>query len=250
MQMIYWGGEGLQAILIVEDNELIQREIELSISNIDRGIKIMTAKEGKEALQIVENMAIDVFIIDIGLPDMNGITLAKEIRKKYRYNPIIIESSMGNSVYQNKVHDQIQNIAFLKKPYSSKKMILKISNALDMAESLNVKSLKIKQNSYMRVININEILYIEKVKGTKKIVVTLYSPNKRCLVEESASCSLSSLLANLENKNELIQCHKGYIINPKMIEKLNYVNDTVLLKYTDKEIPIGKTFRSALALLV
>lgn len=238
-------------ILIVEDDTVIREQIESSLNSIDRNIKILKSKEGKKALEIASVVKIDIFIFDIGLPDWDGIQLAKEIRKIYPHQPIIIESSQSDAQFQIDVHDQIENLAFLKKPYSIEKLITKIKVALDIVESLGTKQIKIKQNGFSRLIEINDILYIEKVKGKKKIEIVLYNHHQRTITrEEFMGITLSSLLESLKNKRELFRCHKGYIINPKMIEKLNYANNTISLKYTDEEIPIGKTYKSTIDLLL
>jgi|AKZA01.1.fsa_nt_gi LytTr DNA-binding domain. len=54
----------------------------------------------------------------------------------------------------------------------------------------------------------------------------------------------------LEDENSLLRCHKGYIINPKMIEKLYYANNTISLKYAEEVIPIGKIFKNDIDLLL
>lgn len=239
------------AILIIEDDTTISNQIENAINSMEREVRILKSKEGKKALQISKLMEIDIFILDIGLPDCDGITLAKEIRKEYPYQPIIVESSQNDTVYKSNIHDQIENLAFLDKPYSNERLIAKVDHALDIAENLGVKQLKIKQNGFYRVIEIRDILYVEKIKGKKRIKIMLHNRDKNCLAEEEfVGLSLNALLDMLKDQKDLFRCHKGFIINPKMIEKLNYVDNSISLKYTDEEIPIGKTFKKTIDLLL
>lgn len=241
----------MAVILIIEDDIRISDQIETAIQGIDRNIKILKSAEGKRALQIAETMDIDIFIIDIRLPDWNGIELAKEIRKSYAYQPIIIESSESNPTLQMIVHDQIENLAFLSKPFEDAKMIVKVQRALDIARNIGTNQLKIKQNGFVRIIEIDDILYIEKVKFQKKIEMHLYNQKSQRLTKEIfAGLSLSSLLEMLKNDRDLFRCHKGYIINPKMIKKLNYADNSISLHYTEDRIPIGKTYKKAMDLLL
>ena len=241
----------LAIILIIEDDTLISSQIESAINTINRATKILKTNNGKQALEIANTMDIDLFIIDIGLPDCNGIELAKIIRKTYPRQPIIVESSQDDMAYRAQIHDQIENLAFLSKPFNNEKMIVKVKHALDIIENMSVKQLKIKQTGYSRLISIDEILYIEKVKGKKKIEMTLYNQDSKQLTkEEFVSITLNSLLDMLEDTRDLIRCHKGFIINPKMINKLNYAENTISLNHTDTEIPIGKTYKKKIGLIL
>jgi len=242
----------LAAILIIEDDTIISNHIENCINSIGRDdIRILKAKEGLKALEIARMMEVSVFVVDIGLPDCDGIELAKTIRKTYVHQPIIIQSSKDDPLFRLQVHDQIENLAFLCKPYSDEKLIAKISHALSMAENLGTNQLRINQNGFTEIIEICNIIYIEKVKGKKMIDIVLYNHDKQCLTKDSfIGLSLSALLDIPDNKRDLLRCHKGFIVNPKMIERLNYVNNTISMKYTQEEIPIGKTFKGNLDLLL
>jgi len=59
-------------ILIIEDNLDIQIEIESSIKTIRKQTKILKTRNGEEALKVAGLMEIDVFMIDLGLPDWDG----------------------------------------------------------------------------------------------------------------------------------------------------------------------------------
>lgn len=226
---------------------MISDQIEQAIRRSDRDVRILKAKEGASALKIMKTMEVNVFIIDIGLPDCDGIEIAKEIRKIYPFHPIIIESSRSDAEFRAHVHDMIENLAFLSKPYTSEKLMIKVNHALDIANSIGTNQLRINQNGFSKIFEIRDIVYIEKVKNKKKIAIYFYNQNRQCLVqEELQGLSLNAIMDMLKNKRELFRCHKGFIVNPKMIEGLNYVNNTINMKYTQEEIPIGKTFKSGI----
>lgn len=252
VEIIAEGGGTMAAILIVEDDISISEHIESCICSMGRNdLRVLKAKEGAKALEIAEMMEVNVFVIDIGLPDCDGVELAKELRKTYPYHPIIIESSRSDPLFQTQVHEQIENLAFLCKPYKNEILILKITHALKIAENMGTNQLRINQNGFTKIIEINNILYIEKVKGKKMIKIVLYNQDKQSLINDFiVGLSLSALLELLENKRDLFRCHKGFIINPKMIERLNYAKNTINIKHILEEIPIGKTFKGGLDLLL
>lgn len=77
-------------ILIADDEKEIIRLLKLYIEANDN--QVFEANDGKMALQIVRQEAIDLAIVDIMMPEKNGYELIKEIRKG-RYIPILIISA-------------------------------------------------------------------------------------------------------------------------------------------------------------
>ena len=76
-------------ILIVEDERHITKFLEFILAK--EGCRIMSAGDGKKALEILENFSPDGILLDLGLPDMSGIDLLKTIRSdKKRQNAKVI----------------------------------------------------------------------------------------------------------------------------------------------------------------
>ena len=241
----------MAVILVVEDNTVVSDKIERIIHGIDSDIKVLKTNEGQRALKISQAINVDVFIIDIGLPDYDGLELAKEIRKTYFYHPIIIQSCKDEAAYQIEVHDQIENLAYLSKPYSSEKLIIKIKHSLNIAKKLGTNQLKIKQSGYFRIIEVKDILFIEKIKSSKKIEIYFYDQDSGYIHTEIFNrITLNDISDMLKYKRDLLRCHKGYIVNPKVIKKLNYTDNTISLKFTEYVVPIGKTYRDSIDLIL
>jgi PAS domain S-box-containing protein len=78
--------------LIVDDNKDVL--IYLNRVLVDTGILMLTARSGYEALDIIKNTRdIDVVLLDMQMPEMNGIEAAKEIRKIRNDLPIIAQTA-------------------------------------------------------------------------------------------------------------------------------------------------------------
>ena len=83
--------------LLVDDNKDVL--IFLSRVLVDTGITIITARSGYEALEIVKSdESIDVIILDMQMPEMNGIETTKEIKKLRSNLPIIAQTAF---VFEN-----------------------------------------------------------------------------------------------------------------------------------------------------
>jgi len=66
-------------LLLVDDEKLFVKGLSTSLKK--EGFKVFTAFDGKEALRILESEKIDIVLLDIMLPEVDGITLLKKIRE-------------------------------------------------------------------------------------------------------------------------------------------------------------------------
>ena len=66
-------------ILIVEDEEKIARFIELEL--VHEGYKVIKVNNGRDGLEIAEKGEIDLVLLDIMLPELNGLEVLRRLRK-------------------------------------------------------------------------------------------------------------------------------------------------------------------------
>lgn len=78
-------------ILIIEDNEneriLYKEELEKD------GYEVLTASSGREGLSILEKEKIDLIILDLRMPEMDGLEVLGKVLSKRRNLPVIIYTS-------------------------------------------------------------------------------------------------------------------------------------------------------------
>jgi len=229
-------------ILLVEDNPRILEEFEHIIKfKLNReDIFFKSTLKGSTAMDISENIDVDIFIIDINLPDMNGLKLALNLRNKYKLNPIIIESAIKDDSYKAEVHNKIQNTAYITKPLEHDQVIKKLLNALDIADKMHVKKLELTDAKKTISYHISDIIYIEKIKNSKKIVLTWYRP-EHGLVQDTFNMSINQL-KEIVATNDLKQVHRNFMVNPAHIAKIDYIDKSIRLRHTVVQIPIGSTF--------
>ena len=75
-------------ILIAEDNPVNQKVAQLMLQRL--GHRADLAANGQEVLRAMENRAYDLVLMDIQMPDMNGIEATKHIRSRWQQGPKII----------------------------------------------------------------------------------------------------------------------------------------------------------------
>lgn len=82
----------MQNILVVDDEMEIADVVELYLKNDQ--YKIFKFYTGKEALDCIENTKIDLAILDVMLPDIDGFEILKKIREKYTFPVIMLTAKI------------------------------------------------------------------------------------------------------------------------------------------------------------
>lgn len=82
-------------ILVLDDELEIAELIELYLVN--EGYNVFKSHTGKDALEKIENVSIDLAILDLMLPDIDGFEVAKKIRLKYKF-PIIMLTARDEDI--------------------------------------------------------------------------------------------------------------------------------------------------------
>ncbi len=86
-----------KTIFLVEDDLFLSSLLKTKF--IEAGFKVINARDGDEAIQILKKQKPDIIILDIILPKKNGFEVMQEINKNPAINkaPIIIVSNLGQS---------------------------------------------------------------------------------------------------------------------------------------------------------
>lgn len=113
-------------ILIVEDEKDIAVGIEAYL--INQGYKVSIAGNGIEALEIVETTSIDLAIVDVMMPKMDGITFTMKLREHYHF-PVIMLSAKSEEV------DQIMGLNmgaddYVTKPFRPLELLARVNSQL------------------------------------------------------------------------------------------------------------------------
>jgi two-component system nitrogen regulation response regulator NtrX len=114
-------------ILIIDD----ERGIRSSLKGIleDEGYSITTANTGEDCLRLVERQNFDLVLLDIWLPEIDGIEVLKKI-KTMDENPQVVMISGHGTVETAVRATKLGAYDFLEKPLSLEKVILTVKNAL------------------------------------------------------------------------------------------------------------------------
>jgi two-component system, OmpR family, response regulator len=79
--------QAFNKILYVEDDVDIQKIVTMTLEDIG-GYKLKTCSSGTEALQAAEEFNPDLFLLDVMIPEMDGPSILKEIRKNPKFDNV------------------------------------------------------------------------------------------------------------------------------------------------------------------
>jgi two-component system, NarL family, response regulator NreC len=87
-------------VLIADDHPLVRDGLRFSIERSGKDIKIMAeASDGLEALQIAKKQSVDVFILDITMPRLNGLDVTRELIRRHSEAKVIILSLHSSQAF-------------------------------------------------------------------------------------------------------------------------------------------------------
>ncbi|MFK7858856.1 MAG: response regulator transcription factor [Granulosicoccus sp.] len=109
--------------LVVEDEPTLREQLVSTLR--EQGFAIDQAGDGEEGLYLAQNMPIDLAIIDLGLPDRDGLSLIQNLRKKNMKYPVLILTA--RDTWQDKV-DGLEAGAddYLTKPFHMEELLARI----------------------------------------------------------------------------------------------------------------------------
>jgi UDP-3-O-acyl N-acetylglucosamine deacetylase len=117
----------MDTILVVDDEEKIRRTLRGVLA--DEGFAVAEAADGRQALDLVERSSPRLAIVDIWMPEVDGIQLVKAIRERAPELPVIVISGHG-TVETAMRAAQLGAFQFLEKPFTLESLLESVGRAL------------------------------------------------------------------------------------------------------------------------
>jgi two-component system, OmpR family, alkaline phosphatase synthesis response regulator PhoP len=123
-------------ILLVEDELNLHEALKLNLEL--EGYEVTSAYDGSEALQKIESAYFDLIIMDIMLPDIDGISITENVRVHNNEVPILILSA------KNAASDRILGLKkgaddYLTKPFNLEELLLRVAKLITKNKKIQVK---------------------------------------------------------------------------------------------------------------
>jgi two-component system alkaline phosphatase synthesis response regulator PhoP len=190
------------SILLVEDEENLHEALKLNLEL--EGYEVTSSFDGPAALRAVQNEYFDLIILDVMLPELDGISVCENIRIQQNETPILILSAKNSSA------DRVLGLKkgaddYLTKPFNLEELLLRVDKLINKSKKISSKEPVVDEYSFGKN-NISFKSLEAKNKQGKKIALT------------KKEAMLLKLL--IENKNEVVTREKilqavwGYNVYP------------------------------------
>lgn len=134
-------------ILIVDDEKEITNLLEVYLSN--EGYRVFQYYEGREVIKCLEQNPVDLVLLDVMLPDIDGFTLCRKIRERW-FLPIIMLTAKVEET------DKINGISlgaddYITKPFHPLEVVARVKAQLRRADTYNVSMGNAKETDYYNI---------------------------------------------------------------------------------------------------
>lgn len=120
-------------ILVVDADKEIARSLEENILELNGNYTVKTSHDGKNALEILEKEKVDLVILDIQIPIINGLQLLTELHNKGIWLPIIIIAEFNINEKESKLRE-FGIVDFIKKPFLPGKVVIRLDEIMKNRE--------------------------------------------------------------------------------------------------------------------
>lgn len=190
------------SILLVEDEENLQEALKLNLELED--YEVTSAYDGLEALKAIQQEHFDLMILDVMLPEMDGISVCENIRLQNNDIPILILSARNSSA------DRVLGLKkgaddYLTKPFNLEELLLRVNKLVDKSHRLSERR------------PLEQTYHFGKNQVDFKALECITKEGKKIMLTKKEIMLLKLLI---ENKNEVVTREKilqavwGYNVYP------------------------------------
>lgn len=225
--------------IIVEDEFLAREELKYFIKNYSSIEIVDEFEDGIEVFKFIQKNKVDVIFLDINIPSLDGVLLAKNI-SKFTEKPYIVFIT----AYKEHAVEafEIEAFDYILKPYCEsriismlKKLEMSYNGQNDNSHKNSITNkINLWKNEKIRVVDLDDIYYC----AAKERITHVFTKDE----EYSVSISITEFYNSLP-KNKFFRCHRSYIVNiTKIREIIPWFNNTYNLRLQDidYEVPVSR----------
>ncbi len=122
-------------ILLVDDDERVRSALADVLANF--GHEVTQAANGRDALRALDRSVADAVILDLLMPEMDGIEVLRELRRRWPGLPVLVISGGGHRGWLNalEVAQALGANRVLSKPFTSEQLLEEVGALLSRGNS-------------------------------------------------------------------------------------------------------------------
>ncbi len=222
--------------IIIEDEYNAREEMEYLLEKTGEVEVIQKCSNAIEGIKAVNNLHPDVIFLDIQLPIINGFEMLSMIEESVMPRIVFVTAfdEYAIKAFENDASD------YLLKPVENirlQKTIEKLKNSIQQnsPQKLNIPQLKRIPsigNNKVKLVDIDMVEYVH----SSDSGVFFFCGEKKCFTNLT--------LKVLENKTNLIRCHKQFLINPDKIDEIIFEENSSgkIKTKSDHIIPVSRHY--------
>ncbi|MCW8932320.1 MAG: EAL domain-containing protein [Gammaproteobacteria bacterium] len=213
------------SILVADDEELMRQSVKelLSLYDLDCTLAI----DGQDALDILAEKRVDILLLDLMMPRVDGFQVMKEMKAKYPNTDVVVTS--GEATFQNATLAMRHGVKdFLHKPYVPSELIKVINNLIEK------RGMKQKLDEMTRCIQASEQRYSFFVNNSPDMVYMLDQKGNFAFVNERATELLGY------TQEDFLGHHYSEFIHVEDIERANFAFSTA---WSNVDVPQKVEFK-------
>lgn len=225
----------MKKILFIEDNIEIRTQLIQVAKSMNHKLLIYEASSQKEAEEVLEHHHIDMFFVDIQLEQSNGLNFAKELRKQksYQFTPLVFIT--GEPTRAMEAFKAVHCYDYLLKPFTNEEIEALFKKLLlDYMDQQEEPKLVLNYKTHHQVIYLRDIVAVEY--ASRKIQLL----TKDGIIEYK-HVPLKQFVQELNE--QFVQVHQSFVVHRRYIEKYDYPTSSLTMKFLDKMIPVGRSFK-------
>jgi len=237
--------------IIVEDEYLAREELSYLIDTYSSIEVVQSFDDGLAAFTYLQSNTVDIVFLDINIPSINGMLLARNIHQFAERPQIVFTTAYKDHALEA---FDLEAFDYLLKPLDEKRvqrLLMKLeAYAVSLMPDKEIKesatTINLSRDNRIRVMPIDDIIYAEANEKITKVhtISGVYI----------APYHISELVTKLPTR-QFFRCHRSFCVNLKRIEEIiPWVNSTYLLKFKDLPTQISvsrgniKAFRKMMQL--
>lgn len=227
--------------IIVEDEFLAQQELSWMIQQHSQIAIEACFDDGLEVLKYLQQHRVDVIFLDINIPSLDGMLLAKNIHQ-FAQKPLIVFITAWKDHAVEAF--ELEAFDYILKPYHEARIVTMLNKleavgqqqaAAHTPAASSPQTVNLVKDERIIVTDINDIYYVE----AHEKLTFVYTRREAYVM----SMSISEFCARLPEQH-FFRCHRSYCVNLSKIREIEpWFNNTYLLKLRDLafQVPVSRS---------